>query len=129
MHEEVIHIHETVSLAVCHDQCHVSLERWWGVLETKRHDSPFEEAMPFDRIGHPERCLGSIRWVDPDLVVTRLEVKLGEELSFSETMQKVIDSGKWVSILDRQRIQLPVINTEPPRPILLRHHQDRCSPR
>jgi hypothetical protein len=53
------------------------------------------------------------------------EVNFGEKHTLSQTVNKILDMGKRISVLDRHAIELPVVNAHPEGAILLLYEEDR----
>ena len=76
MNAEIIHVdfkplfHNHVS----EDVVYKCLKHWWGVAETKEHDSGFEEAKGGDKCGFP-----LILFANMDVVISPSNIKLGEQ--------------------------------------------------
>jgi hypothetical protein len=49
--------------------------------------------------------------MDLDLMITRMEIDLGEDFSTGKLMKKDVDAGQWIFILDSDSIQRSIINT------------------
>ena len=60
----------------------------------------------------PECCLGNIRGLDTDLMVSRTKINLGKDGSTSELIQKVINSGQRILVLNGDLIKLTIINAQ-----------------
>jgi hypothetical protein len=55
--------------------------------------------------------LRNIFYVDPDLVITRMKIDLGEDLSTGKLIKKIVDAGQRIFVLDSDGIRRLVINT------------------
>src|ERR1044072_7933875 len=77
----------------------------------------------------PEGSLLYIFFLDPDLMVTRSQIYLGEYRSSLQLVHQIINSWKRVSVLNGHLIQLPIIHTQPGSAILFLDQQYRCTPR
>ena len=96
------------------DVIHQPHEGFGGIRQPERHDQPFEKAL----VGF-EGSLPHIRGFDWYLVIRRLQVDLAEIFHPFELFQKVINPWDQVPITNSDPIQLPIVNTESPSPILL----------
>ena len=56
-----------------------------------------------------------------NLMITHMEIKLGEYLSTFELFKQIVDAGKWVLVLYSLLVQWTVVNTKSVRSILLLH--------
>ena len=63
-------------------------------------------------IPSPKSCLRDILLPNPQLVVPRSQVNLGEKTGPSKLVKQVINAGKWILILYRHLIQFSVIYTK-----------------
>ena len=79
----------------------------WRIRQSKRHH--YELKVP---ITHPKRCLRDICLPNPQLIVTSAKVYLGVDSRSSQLIKQINNPLQWVSILDRNPIQLPVINAQ-----------------
>ena len=59
-----------------------------------------------------ERCLRDICLPNPQLMVTSAKVYLRVDSHSSQLIQKIINPRQWVPILDRNPVQLPVVNAQ-----------------
>ncbi|KAG6894346.1 hypothetical protein C0992_006505, partial [Termitomyces sp. T32_za158] len=66
-----------------------------------------------------ERRLPLVSWRDVNVVVPRVEVEFGVDLGASEPVDKISNERKGVPILLCDFIEVPVIDTEAERAILL----------
>ena len=67
----------------------------------------------------PERWLRDICLPNPQLMVTSAKVYLGVDSRSSQLIKQVINPRQWVSILDRNPVQLSVVNAQPKGPVFL----------
>ena len=65
---------------------HVTLECGWGVGETKEHDRWFEESLI-----SLESCLPLITFLDPDVIITPLDIKFGKEAQVLSLANEFLD--------------------------------------
>ena len=89
-------------------ECH------WHIRQSKGHHRKLK--VP---ITHPERCLRDICLPNPQLMVTNAKVYLGVNSCSSQLIKQVINPLQWVPILDRNPIQLSVINAQSKGLVLL----------
>ena len=61
-------------------------------------------------ITRPKHCLRDISLPNPQLMVTSAKVYLGVDLRSSQLINKIVNHRQWLPILDRNPVQLPVIN-------------------
>ena len=76
MNTEIIHIDLKPLFCnhVSEDVVHKCLKCWWGIAETKEHDSGFKETKGSDKCGFP-----LILFVNANVVVSPSHIKLGEQ--------------------------------------------------
>ena len=63
-----------------------------------------------------------------ELMITHTEVKLGEDFSTFEFLEKLIDVGKWVLVLYGLLVQWMVVDTKSVRSILLLDKKNITTP-
>jgi hypothetical protein len=79
----------------------------WGIRETEGH---YQELV--ETITSRECSFGNVTRSDFDLMITGMEVDLGENFGSSQLIKKNIISGKRVLVLDGYRIERYVVNTK-----------------
>ena len=96
-YEEVIHVDDEPSLSnyVSEGVIHEALKSSRRVVETKEHNGRFEQSFVGD-----EGCLPLMSILDADIVVSPLDVKLGEVFYILEFIDEVRDEGEGVGISD-----------------------------
>ena len=105
------------------DEVHHVRECWRSVDKAGRHDSVFIRT-----IACSECCLGNIFFMNANLMITHTEVKLGEDFSTFELLEKLIDVGKWILVLDCLLVQWTVIDAKSVRAILLLDKKNSTTP-
>ena len=70
-------------------------------------------------ITHHKRCLRDICLPNPQLMVASAKVYLGVQSRSSQLIKQIINPRQWVPILDRNPVQLPVINAQSKGLVLL----------
>ena len=63
-------------------------------------------------ITHPERCLRDICLLNPQLMVTSTKVYLRVDSRSSQLIKQIVNPRQWVPILDRNPVQLSVVNAQ-----------------
>lgn len=81
-----------------------SLKCGWRIGKPKEHNQGLKQSSVGPKCGFP-----LISFLDPDVVVTPTDVKLGEVLRSSEFIHKFLDQRKRVVILDCHTIQLAIV--------------------
>ena len=89
-----IHQDEFIGIGV-EDEIHHSRECWRSIDKAERHDSIFIRTKACS-----ECCLGNIFYTNANLVITHMDIKLGEYLGTFELFEQLIDVGKWILVLD-----------------------------
>jgi hypothetical protein len=98
---------------------HHSLESTRCARQTKRHHIKLAIATMCVK-----SCLVLLTRRQPDLMVTSMEIQLGEPRGSGEFIQEFVDHRKWVLRLDREHVKVAVINTQSPSEIMFAHHND-----
>ena len=86
---------------------HQFLEHGRGICEAKWHAKKFIMA-----IMCAESCFRDIIRMDPNLVIPRTKIQLGEKMSTMELIQKLINNGNWKFILDCDVIRCSKVNVK-----------------
>ena len=108
------------------------MRRWkkgGGVDEAERHDAPFEVCGALDRHRGGEGGGSTGRVLDEDLVVSLLQIYLGEDGGVREIMKEVIDVGEGIAVTVSDRVQSAVINAEAEGAVLFGDHEEAGGPR
>ena len=79
----------------------------WRIHQSKGHHCKLK--VPITR---PERCLRNICLPNPQLMVTSAKIYLGVDSHSSQLIKQVINPRQWVPILDRNPIQLSIVNAQ-----------------
>ena len=79
----------------------------WSIRQPKGHHRELKMPIP-----PTERCLRDICLPNPQLMVTSAKVYLGVDSHSSQLIKQVINPQQWIPILDRNRIQLSVVNAQ-----------------
>ena len=95
----------------------------WRIRQSKGHHCKLK--VP---ITHPKRCLKDICLPNPQLMVTSAKVYLGLDSRSSQLIKQVINPRQWVPILERNPIQLSVVNAQSKGLVLLLRKQNRSAP-
>ena len=91
------------------------------IRKTERHDEILIQPIP-----RRESCLRYIFRTDPDLMVPRPQIDLGEYLHFRQLIKQDINARKRILILDGHRIQGTTVHTHAQRLIFLLHKDSWC---
>ena len=86
---------------------HEVYECRWRIRQSKGHHCKLK--VPITR---SERCLRDICLPNPQLMITSAKVYLGVDSCSSQMIKQVINPRQWVSILDRDPIQLSIVNAQ-----------------
>jgi hypothetical protein len=109
----------------CHEHgVHAVHEVGWGIRETKRHYQELVKTITSGGSGFRNVTRSNL-----DLVITRIKVNLREDFGSSQLIEKNIDSGKGVFVLDGDCIERSVIHTHSQANIFLLDKESRATPR
>ena len=86
---------------------HQCLECGRGICEAKWHDQKFIMALMC-----VESFFKDIIRMDPNLVITRTKIQLGEKMSIMKLIQNLINNRNWKLILDCDVIKCSEFNAE-----------------
>jgi hypothetical protein len=111
----------TLSDEILENVIHHGLEDGWAVSETEEHHQRFEESS----VG-AECSLPFITFLDTDIVVPPVDIKLGEVACASETIDKVGNERKRIDILDSLCIECAIVLDKSERSILLLNKEHWC---
>ena len=113
--EEVVHVDDKPSLGnhISEGVIHELLECSRGVVKTKEHDRRFKEPLVGD-----ESHLPLVSILNVNIVVSPLNIKLGEVPGIFEFVDKVGDEGEGVHVVDGMLIQIVVILAGAEFPVL-----------
>ena len=129
--EDVVQVYNDRSCVdlLSKDLVHHPLERRRRVGEPEEHDRRLEQSTV-----RPERCLPLVSFLHVHVVVSPSDVHLGEDLCALELIDELLDQWQWVTVLDRELIEFPVILDGSQLPIFLfdekewrSHQRDRWS--
>ena len=82
-------------------------ECYWRIRQSKGHHLELKVL-----IQRPKRCLRDICLPNPQLMVTNVKFYFGVDSCPSQLIKQVINSQQWIPILDRNPIQLSVVNAQ-----------------
>jgi hypothetical protein len=106
VYEDIINVHDdTFVKEGAENVLNQGLECGGSIGKTKWHDLVLKVA-----VASAERGLLNVIFMDPDLVVARTEIDLGEDLGAMELVGEVINEGDGESVLDGDGIQGTIIN-------------------
>jgi hypothetical protein len=77
-----------------------------SIGESKQHNQILIQSIPGG-----ECSLRNVFQMYLDLMITRMEIDLGEDFSTGKLIKKDVDAGQWIFILDSDSIQRSIINT------------------
>jgi len=96
------------------DLVHESLERGRGVCEAERHHQKLEMVVVC-----AERRLGHIVGMHTDLMISAVEVELGEEDGVLQFVQELFHDRDGELVPDGVAVESPVVDAEAPRAVAL----------
>jgi hypothetical protein len=125
--EDIIDKDHDKFIELCHEHgVHEVHEVGWGIRETKGH---YQELELVKTITSGESGFRNVTRSDFDLMVTRTKVNLREDFGSSQLIEKNIDSGKRVFVLDGDCIKRSVIYTHSQATIFLFDEKSGTTPR
>ena len=65
-----------------------------------------------------------VLWMNEDIIVSPVDVELGENFAIFELIYEVGYKGKWVSVLGGVRVKIAIILTGSKGPILFGHEEE-----
>ena len=80
---------------VCKDVIHECLERGGSIAESEEHDSGFEESH-----GGDESCFPLVLFPDANVVISPMNVELGEQGGFFHVIDEFGNQGERIGISD-----------------------------
>ena len=87
---------------------------YWRIRQSEGHNCKLK--VPITR---PERCLRDICILNPQLMVTSAKVYLGVDSQSSQLIKQIVNPRYWAPILDRNPVQLSVVNAQSKGLVLL----------
>jgi hypothetical protein len=115
-HGKLVQLRHEYGVHQVHEMCR-------SIGESKQHNQILIQPVP-----GRECSLTNVLWMDLDLMITRMKIDLGEDLSTGKLIEENVDVGQRIFV-DRDDIQGPIIDTQPQRLILLLHEQRWTTPR
>jgi hypothetical protein len=116
-HDKLIQLQQEHRVHQVHEMCR-------SIVESKRHNQILIQHIPGGESG-----LRNVFQPDLDLMITRKKIDLVKDFSTSKLIEKNIDAGQQIFILDSDNIQRSVINTQPQGLIFLLRKQCWTTPR
>ena len=95
-----------------------------GIRQSEGHHRKLK--VPITR---PKCCLRDICIPNPQLMVTSAKVYLGVDSRSSQLIKQIVNPRLWVPILDRNSVQMSVINAQSKGLVRLLCKQNRSAPR
>ena len=122
--KEVIHVNDEPSLCdhISEGIGHESLKSGGRVGHAEEHYSGFIEASVGDEGGFP-----LVAFLDSDIVISPLYIKLGEDLGIFKFVNEVGNQGEGVCILDSMTIEISVVLARSEASILFLYKEERRS--
>ena len=106
MYPQVVHIHLEPSLGdhVCEDMIHECLKSQRSITEAKEHYSGFKEAERSD-----ECCFPLVFLLNANVVITPLNIKLGEQCGVLHIVDQLWDEGERIPVVNGVGIEISII--------------------
>jgi hypothetical protein len=76
-----------------------------SIGESKRHNQILIQPIP-----DGEGSLRNVVRADLDLMITRTKINLAKDFCTSKLIEKNVDVGQWIFVLDSDDVQRPVVN-------------------
>ena len=95
----------------------------WRIRQSKGHHCKLK--VPITR---PKRSFRDIFLPNPQLMVTSAKVYFGVDSRSSRLIKQVNNPRQWIPILDRNPVQLSVVNAQSKGPVLLLRKQSQSAP-
>src|SRR3954470_23200787 len=105
------------------DPIHILHEYTRCISNTKRHNRILIMTIPC-----PKSSLLNILRLHTNLMIPRPQINLAKHTSSNQLIHQIINPWKWILVLNRYFVQLPIINTKSHRTFLLLNQQNRCTP-
>ena len=106
-HNKLIQIGLEYPMHEIHECC-------WRIRQPEGHHCELEMPIP-----HPKRYLRDIYLPNPQLMVIVAKVYLGVDSRPSQLIKQIINFRLWIPILDRNLIQLSIVNAQSKSLVLL----------
>src|ERR1051325_9302782 len=107
--------HETIQVRI-ENTIHVLHEYSWCISDTERHHRILVMSIP-----RSESNFLNIFFFHSYLMVTRSQINLAKHASANQSVHQIVNSRKWIPILDSYFIQLTIINTKSHATVFLLH--------
>jgi hypothetical protein len=98
-HDKLVQLRHEYGVHQVHEMCK-------SIGESKRHNQILIQSVPGG-----EGSSRNVFRTDLDLMITRMKIDLGKDFSTSKLIEKNVDVGQWIFVLDGDGIQRPVVNT------------------
>ena len=122
MHKDIIKVDFNTLVQEWHKHfVHVSLKAGRSVCKPKSHDLHSIQS---------ERChkhsFPFIAGLDLDLIISRLQIELGEEFQSLKLIHHFIDMRQWVTILNPDLVQILIVDNQLSGSVLFPHEEHQC---
>ena len=123
VYKDVVQVGNCCEVEVCSDdivdQC---LTRCQCVGESERHDQTLVMS-----VANSERCLPFLSFLHPNEIVGSTQVQFREDCGLADPISEFVGVRQWVSVLDRNIVEFPIIDTKSKTAVFLLCKQNRVS--
>jgi hypothetical protein len=98
-HDKLVWLRHEYGVHQVHEMCR-------SISESKRHNQILLQPIPGGEGG-----LRKVFWTDLDLMITQMKIDLGEDFSTGKLIEKNINEGQRIFVLDSDGIQRSVVHT------------------
>jgi hypothetical protein len=98
-HDKLVQLWHKSRVHHVHEMCR-------SIGEPKRHNQILIQPIPCG-----EDSLRNVFWMNLDLMITRMKIDLRKDFYTGKLIEKNIDAGQQILVLDHDNIQRPVVNT------------------
>lgn len=121
--EDVVEVNDAEDVEVlAKGVVHEVLEGCWSVGETEGHDGVLEVAVAAAKGGFP-----FVSGSDSNEVVRAAQIELGKESSFGKSVEGFGDEREWVTVLESELVEAPIVDAETKGSVLLLDEKDGSS--
>jgi hypothetical protein len=91
-HDKLVQLRHKYGVHQVHKMCR-------SIGESKRHNQILIQPVPGGESG-----LRNVLWTDLDLMITRMKIDLGKDFRTGKLIEKNINAGQWIFVLDSDDI-------------------------
>ena len=122
MHKNIVKVDlDTLVQKWCEHLVHILLKAGRSVGKTESHDLHLIRSKRCHEHSFP-----LVARPDSDLIVARLQIELGEEFQSTKLIHHFVDTRQWVTILNCDLVQFPIVDNWLSGSVFLPHEEHRC---